>query len=216
PSLAAAPKDQEERLRGNHIYWTRVVAIHEIFPGHHLQAVVAEQSASRIRREFGSSLLVEGGGLYSEELMFRHGFFPDQKTRLAELQMRLWRAARVVIDVGLQTGSMSPDEAVGVLIHEGGLTSETATSEGRRYLRSPAPPMSYLTGYPEIEKLRKDYQEKKGVSFFGRAFHDRLLKSGPIPPSLIRLGLLGPQENPFPTAASLLPPEIATAPRPGT
>jgi len=218
PPAAGMPESEFlERLRGNHVYWTRVVAIHETYPGHHLQAVVARRSASRLRRSFGSNLLVEGWALYSEEMMFTHGFFPDDKTRLAQLQMRLWRAARVVIDVSLHTRSMTPDEAVGFLIHEVGLTPETATSEVRRYLGNPTQPMSYLLGYLEIMRLRKDV-EAATPDFNERAFHDRLLSYGPIPVSLIRMGFLGASENAYPTADEVLPriggPATSSSPRP--
>jgi len=204
PSLASPEREFLERLRGNHVYWTRIVAIHETYPGHHLQAVIARRHANGLRREFSSDLLVEGWGLYSEEMMYRHGFFPDEKTRLAQLQMRLWRAARVVIDVALHTRQMTPDEAVGLLVHEVGLTPETATLEVRRYLGNPTQPMSYLIGYLEIMRLRKDV-EAATPNFDERKFHDQLLFYGPIPPSLIRLGFLGPRENPFPTADEVLP-----------
>jgi hypothetical protein len=214
PSLAASEKEFLERLRGNHIYWTRIVAIHETYPGHHLQAVVARRNANGLRRSFSSDLLIEGWALYSEELMYRHGFFPDELTRLAQLQMRLWRAARVVVDVALHTRAMTPDEAVGLLVHEVGLTPETATSEVRRYLGNPTQPMSYLIGYLEIMRLRKDV-EAATPNFDERKFHDKLLDYGPIPPSLIRQGFLGARENPFPTADEVLPRIGATAPRPG-
>lgn len=214
PSLGASEKDFTERLRGNHIYWTRIVAIHETFPGHHLQAVVARRNANGLRRAFSSDLLIEGWGLYSEEIMYRHGYFPDERTRLAQLQMRLWRAARVVIDVALHTRQMTPDEAVGLLVHEVGLTPETATSEVRRYLGNPTQPMSYLVGYLEIMRLRKDV-EAATPDFEERKFHDQLLRYGPIPPSLIRLGFLGRHENPYPTADEILPRTGgAGAPRP--
>lgn len=214
PSLSASEKDFTERLRGNHVYWTRIVAIHETYPGHHLQAVIARRHANGLRRAFSSDLLIEGWGLYSEEIMYRAGYFTDDRTRLAQLQMRLWRAARVVIDVALHTRQMTPDEAAGLLVHEVGLTPETAISEVRRYLGNPTQPMSYLVGYLEIMRLRKDV-EAATPNFEERKFHDKLLEYGPIPPSLIRLGFLGRQENPYPTADEVLSRTGASAaPRP--
>ena len=40
-------------------------------------------------------------GLYNEQLMLETGFYPNKKIKLRQLQLRLWRNARVIYDVDI-------------------------------------------------------------------------------------------------------------------
>lgn len=179
------------RLRGNNYYWARVVAVHEIYPGHHLQGVITRLKARPMRRNYSTTTLSEGWGLYSEQMMYRLGFFPDEKTTMAMLMMRAWRAARIVIDVSLHLGIMSFDECVQFLVDNVDMDKENATAEVRRYLGNPTRPLSYLYGYNQIEKLRSDFMKLRGDSITEKEFHDTFLSYGSIPIPLIRAGMLG-------------------------
>ncbi len=189
----------ETRLRGNNYYWARVVAVHEVYPGHHLQSVTSRISARSMRRNYYTTTLGEGWGLYSEQLMYRLGFFEDDGTEMAMLMMRVWRAARVIIDVSLHLELMSFDEAVQFLVDNVDMDEDNARSEVRRYIGNPTRPLSYLYGYDQIEKLRNDFMALRGDAFDQREFHDTLLSYGSIPVPLIRAGMLGeeiPQTRP--------------------
>ncbi len=178
------------RLRGNHAAWTRVVALHEIVPGHHLQTVVHRmRPLSRFRRKFYSTVFAEGWALYCEELLYRAGFFPDPATRFTQLQMRLWRAARIVIDVSLHTERMSQAEAVVYLQHAVGLSATNAGSEVLRYISNPTRPMSYLVGYLELVDLIDVARRRFGREFELSRFLDRFLAFGPVPIAAVRRGL---------------------------
>ena len=48
--------------------------------------------------------------------MYEAGFLKGDDVRLTQLRNRLWRAARVIIDVGLHTGTMTFEEGVQVLV----------------------------------------------------------------------------------------------------
>jgi uncharacterized protein (DUF885 family) len=178
-----------ERLRGQARAWTRVVAPHECWPGHHLQIFVADRHASPVRRAAGTPVVVEGWGLYSEALLDRHGWFSRPEERLALLSMRAWRACRVVIDVGLHCRGMDPGTAAGMLVARAGLTRDAAEAEVRRYLSDPTQPFSYAWGWGEIEALRADAAAAEGPAFSERDFHDRLLRAGPIPVPFLRRAL---------------------------
>ena len=181
----------EARLRGNNYYWARVVAVHEIYPGHHLQNVTKRLKARPMRRDYSTTTLSEGWGLYSEQMMYRLGFFPDDKTTMAMLMMRAWRASRIVIDVSLHLGKMSFDECVQFLVDNVDMDKENATAEVRRYLGNPTRPLSYLYGYNQIERLRLDFMKMRGDQFTDKEFHDTFLTYGSIPIPLIRSGMLG-------------------------
>ncbi len=190
PTDQMSPEERGERLRGNNLYWTRVVAVHEIWPGHHLQGLVAREKASPLRRRYHSTVMSEGWGLYSEQLMYEQGHF-DRKTRMAQLKMQAWRAARVVIDIRLQTGEMGFGDAVSYLVREVGLTRENSEAEVRRYLGNPTRPLSYFVGFLQLMELREAVQAAEGDAFDLKRFHDRVLSYGTIPVVLIRHGLVG-------------------------
>ena len=125
---------REERLRGNCRAWTRVVAAHETWPGHHLQFWVADHETSRLRRAAGSDCFVEGWGLYCEWLLDRHGYFDRPAERLALLAMRAWRASRVVLDVRLHCAGLPPEEGIAFLVENAASTRDGATAEVTRYI----------------------------------------------------------------------------------
>jgi hypothetical protein len=175
-----------QRLRGNCRAWTSVVAPHEAWPGHHLQFWYSDRYASRLRRTASTAVLVEGWGHYCEGLLDRHGFFRTPDQRLALLVMRAWRAARVVLDVAIHCDSMSYEDAVATLRDRAALSADAAEAEVRRYFGAPTQPFTYAWGRGELERLRADVERRDGPAFDERAFHDRLLRAGPIPTGYLR------------------------------
>jgi uncharacterized protein (DUF885 family) len=132
--------------------------------------------------------MVEGWGLYVEELMTELGYLDSPDTRLLRLKDLLWRASRVVVDVGLATGEMSFDEAVRFMVERARLEKPNAVAEVRRYTLNPLQPSSYALGREAILTLR---DKARGAGWGMRLFHDRLLGAGSLPPKLLatELGL---------------------------
>jgi uncharacterized protein (DUF885 family) len=126
-------------------------------------------------------------------MMYETGFYSDPRTVLFKLKDQLWRACRVIIDVGIHSGSMTFDQAVNLMVETPKLQKVHAEKEVTRYFGSPTQPMSYLIGKKQIVEFRRDYQRKMAEKFQLREFHDRLLGFGSIPVVLIReaLGLPG-------------------------
>jgi uncharacterized protein (DUF885 family) len=177
---------QEEKLRGHCLHTIPVIALHEAYPGHHLQLTISSDKGTALRRHFGSNVFAEGWALYCEELMDELGFYGDRETKLFQLKDQLWRAARVIIDVSLHTRRMTFDEAVRFLVDRVHLEEPNALAEVKRYTTEPTQPMSYIVGKKEIIELRGAYQTSKGVDFDLKDFHDRLLSYGTVPPKLVR------------------------------
>ncbi|MBI3268712.1 MAG: DUF885 domain-containing protein [Planctomycetes bacterium] len=184
-----AAEERAQWLRGNNIYWIRVVSLHEAIPGHHLQFAIALHNGSRVQKLFYNTSFVEGWGLYCEEMMFRNGYNADAKTRLSQLKMRLWRAARVVIDVGSQLGLLSKEEALGLLANGVGIEPALSRYEVGRYLGNPLYYSGYVVGEREIERLRRAWMGRPGPAGSEKEFHDRLLRCGPVPFATIRRDL---------------------------
>jgi uncharacterized protein (DUF885 family) len=178
--------EQQQQLAGHHYAGLPLTTVHEAFPGHHLQLCHAARSGSRLRRLASSHLFIEGWALYCEELMGDHGFYLDPVTRLCQLRDLLWRAYRVVIDVGLHTGRMTFLQAVDLLVDEVRLERENAVAEVKRYSLTPTEPMSYLVGKLEVLAMRNEARKRLGSRFDLQAFHAALLGIGSVQPALAR------------------------------
>jgi uncharacterized protein (DUF885 family) len=164
-----------------------IIALHEGYPGHHLQLTHANRAGSRLRRLMHSDVFAEGWALYCEELMWEQGYFTaDPLTRLFQLRDLLFRACRVVLDAALHSGRMTPAEGVDYLVEQAMLDRALASSEVSRYCSTPTQPMSYLVGKLQILELRSEAQQKLGQRFVLHDFHAALLASGTIPPALVR------------------------------
>jgi uncharacterized protein (DUF885 family) len=167
-----------------------VTAPHETYGGHHVQILYQMHNPSKLRRAFGTPMFTEGWGLYNEQLFQETGFFPDEKIHLRQLQLRLWRNARVVYDVGLQTGRMTRDDAVTLMTDRVGFLKWAAEDEVDSAIARPGYFIGYFMGLSEILRMRDEYRREVGSAFTLRDFHDRLLKIGSLPPALVREELL--------------------------
>ncbi len=185
-------EDASQRLRDHSRYGIPITALHEAYPGHHLQLLRSNRADTEPRRVFFTSVFAEGWALYCEQLMWEQGFYTDARQRLLQLKDQLWRACRVVVDVGLHVHGWSPERAVDYMVEEAGLERPNAEIEVRRYCSTPTQPMSYAVGKREILRLRDRYRARTGNGFHLRDFHDRLLSWGTIPPPLVAhaLGLV--------------------------
>ena len=173
----------------NYVYNRRFrrSVVHEGYPGHHLQISIAHRHPSLIRKCFFDDFFVEGWALYCEELMARSGLYEDTLGAIINgLYGIEFRAARVVVDVMLQTGAFSYEEAVSFLIETVGYDSTFLTKEVKRYITSPGQPSSYLFGKLQIRELLDEYKAAMGDEFELKNFHDKLLNNGSIPIKLIK------------------------------
>ncbi len=181
------------RLQGNSFHNIPTVAAHETFPGHHLQRVVRATHPSAVRKSFPNAFFAEGWGLYAERVMREQGFFADPRQELFQLRGMLFRAARIVVDVGLHTQAMTPEDAVAFMVEKAKLTEPNAHAEVGRYCAAPVQAASYMTGHLEIVKLRERFLRARrldGVAGL-RSFHDAILKGGDLPLPLVAEELLG-------------------------
>jgi uncharacterized protein DUF885 len=159
---------------------------HEGRPGHELQfASMIEKGVSKARAIFAlNSVNVEGWGLYAEAEVKPYLPLDGQ---LAALQSRLARAARAILDPGLQSGKITREEAMRVLREDVGLSEGLALQEVQRYtFLSPGQATAYFCGYSRLMELRAETERTLGPKFDRRKFHDFLLAQGALPPSLLR------------------------------
>lgn len=186
----APPERQEQHLRDNNFAFIRSIAFHEVIPGHHLQACKHKLQPSYFRRNFSNTILVEGWGLYTEDLMAESGYLDHPLHNLIRLKNALWRAVRVVVDVGLHTQGMPFTEAVTLLQDKICQEHHMAMGEARRYTVGPTYPSSYMLGRDQILSLREECRARWGEEFSLKRFHDALLSYGSLPVAMIRREML--------------------------
>lgn len=185
--LAAA---QEERVLRDHCRWEiSGIALHEGYPGHHLHILHAQEQPSPVRKLISTPLTIEGWALYCEELMAEEGFYENEEERFFQRVHLLWRATRVLLDVGLHTRGLTFDQGVDQLVSLFGVERASAEAEVRRYCAWPAYQLCYAVGRRELLSLREDFRAARGRGYTFRDFHNAILPYGGLPVSLIRWGL---------------------------
>ncbi len=168
--------------------WT--LTAHEARPGHELQfASMVERGVSLARAMFAfNSTNVEGWGLYAEWFMLP--YMPDEG-KLISLQLRMLRAARAFLDPELQSGKVTPEQAMKVLEEDVVCSKAFATEEVERFtFRMPGQAVSYYDGYSRLLELRLEVEKALGPKFEAGKFHDFILSQGLLPPGLLRKAVL--------------------------
>ncbi len=176
--------------------WRDVTVVyHEGVPGHHLQIATQvyqrEQLNDYQRLLAGTSGHAEGWALYAERLMRELGFLEQPGPLLGMLNDQLFRAARVVLDIGMHLELPIPP---GTGFHEGErwdgalglefLTTRTVTEpalasdEIDRYLGWPGQAPSYKVGERVWLQARAAARARHGAAFDLKNFHEVALNLG--------------------------------------
>ena len=182
---------------------------HEGVPGHHLQVAVAVLRRDRLnsfqRMWAITSGHCEGWALYAERLMRELGYFADEGDLLGHLNSQLFRAARVVLDIGMHlqlpipsgTGfregeRWTPEIGLEFLSTWTLLPADEARDEIDRYLGWPGQAIAYKVGERIWLAARDDARHRHGPAFHAKAFHSAALDLGnmglgPLADALARL-----------------------------
>ncbi|HEU5262315.1 MAG TPA: DUF885 domain-containing protein [Gemmatimonadales bacterium] len=189
PDPKLPPALQERILRDHCRYELAATALHEGYPGHHLHLVHAQQHPSDTRKNVWTPVTVEGWALYCEDMMGEEGFYRSEEERFFQRVHLLWRAVRILLDVGLHTRGMTFEQGVDYLAAHVHMDRGNAEAEVRRYCAEAAYPLCYAVGRRELLRLREDFRTARGGEFTPRRFHDAVLRYGGLPVTLMRWGL---------------------------
>ena len=159
------------------------MAAHEGYPGHHLQMSSVNRILSLTRRAIRSTVMIEGWGLYTEQLMHDVGYY-DDAARLAQLAMRLLRALRIVLDMELQSGELGYG-GCRPAVEVGRLEESTARLRGRPLHHDPDPALQLSGRRLGAGTAPAASQARLGDAFRLRRFHDRVLSYGHMLPTLV-------------------------------
>jgi uncharacterized protein (DUF885 family) len=168
---------------------------HEGAPGHHLQiatAVDRSDALNKYQRLMAfTSGHAEGWALYAERLMQELGYLSDDGDLLGMLSEQLFRAARVVVDLGMHLELEIPK---GTGFHEGSrwtpelglefMLTRTITDPAHvrdeidRYLGWPGQAPAYKIGERLWLAARSEAQARAGATFDIKRFHTEALRLG--------------------------------------
>ncbi|MFL5403080.1 MAG: DUF885 domain-containing protein [Gemmatimonadales bacterium] len=189
PDSSQPAEIRARQRRGHCRHAIPAMVVHEAYPGHHLQLLTSQELPSEVRRHIWTPIMVEGWALYSEQLVEEAGFYRSDEARLFRLLNLLWRAIRVVLDVGLHTRGMTPEEAVDYMVDHLPIERPSAEAEVRRYCAWPTYQLCYAVGRRELLRLRDAYRERNPSGYTARRFHDEVMRFGGIPVALARWGM---------------------------
>ena len=167
---------------------TETLFLHETVPGHHLQGARAAEieglhpwrSQANYNIAYG-----EGWALYAEWLGNELGFYKDPYQRYGNLQARLFRAARLVVDTGIHAFGWPRDKAIAYMGQQGGVDQLFAESEVDRYFSNPAQALGYQLGYLKMRELRARAERSLGQRFDVKNFHAVVVDNGAMPVAVL-------------------------------
>jgi uncharacterized protein (DUF885 family) len=194
PNPAWDEERKQQLLRFFNRYSTRIVAIHEVYPGHYVQFIWLKQAPTKARKlestMNGMGTNVEGWAHYCEEMMLEQGYGEgDPSLLLVQLQASLIRVCRYLAGIQSHTQGMTVEQASVLFQQEAFMDPANAEREAMRGAFDPTY-LVYTLGKLEIMKLREDFKKKLGDKFNLKRFHDQFLSYGVVPVKMIREQIL--------------------------
>ncbi|WP_298305799.1 DUF885 family protein [uncultured Erythrobacter sp.] len=160
------------------------IAYHEGNPGHHMQLSIAQEleGVPKFQSQGGFiSAYGEGWALYTELLAKEMGGYQDPYSDFGRLSSEIWRAIRLVVDIGIHAKGWSEEEAVQYALENSPNPETAVRSEVQRYYVLPGQATSYKIGMIRIQELRAKAEAELGEDFDIRGFHDTILGGGSVP-----------------------------------
>ena len=128
----------------------------------------------------------EGWALYAEQVANELGLYSTDLDHMGRLSSDALRAARLVVDPGIHVLGWSRQRAIDYMAEHTAESRAFIESEVDRYIILPGQATAYMVGRLEIERLRKEAEQRMGDRFDIRTFHDRVLEDGAVPLALLR------------------------------
>ncbi|CAN5646139.1 DUF885 domain-containing protein [soil metagenome] len=180
--------------------WREVTTVfHEGVPGHHLQVAQTAYRKEVLNRWQRLMCWVSGHGegwaLYAERLMDELGYLDDPGDKLGMLDGQGFRAARVIVDIGMHLEleiprdnpfgfhpgeTWTPDLGLEFMRQHCRMEDAFIRFEVNRYLGWPGQAPSYKVGERIWLQAREDARARMGDAFDLKAFHRSALDLGSL------------------------------------
>ena len=155
---------------------------HEAIPGHHMQIAIAQElrGVPKFRRHELYTAYVEGWALYCEKLGKEVGKYQDPYSDFGRLSMEVFRAARLVADVGIHYKHWTREQAIDYFVKNTANAKGDIDNEIERYFIWAGQATAYKIGMLKIVELREKAKKELGPKFDIRKFHDVVLTNGAV------------------------------------
>ena len=169
------------------IYQMESLAYHEGIPGHHMQRAIAQElkDIPEFRKHGGNVAYSEGWALYSESVPKEYGFYKDPYSDFGRLANEIFRAARLVVDVGIHYKKWTRQEALDYFLKNLPNPEGDSRKEIDRYVVWPSQATGYKIGMLKMLELRELAKKELNEKFDIREFHDVILTNGSLPLNLL-------------------------------
>ena len=159
-----SPERKESYLREDNARMLRLLTIHEAVPGHYLQGVYANRSASLPRAVFSSGLFAEGWAVYVTQVMMDMGYGAnDPALLLTHWKFYLRSTTNAIIDARIHTRGMTEEEAVRLMV-EGGFQEEAeARAKYDRARLSSTQLSTYFAGSMEMWDIELEARRRAAL-----------------------------------------------------
>ena len=190
------PKEQaESKLREYNNWMLLYLTMHEALPGHYTQFEHANNlrpSSRRVLRVLlGNGAYEEGWGEYAVKEMEDAGYANhDPRFVLMIQKIRLRVIANAILDIRMQSRSMTDQEALDLMEKKAFQTDAEAKGKLRRAKLTAGQLITYYVGYHQWIDLRSRVQQQQGTAFSLKHFNDTALDQGPLPLPLLQPLLL--------------------------
>jgi uncharacterized protein (DUF885 family) len=169
---------------------------HEVMPGHFLQFLHANRSASKLGQVFGDYAFQEGWAHYTEQLVWDAGLGSgNPETHIGQLTEALLRDVRFLSAIGMHTKNMTVEQSEQMFLKSGFQDPGNARQQAARGTFDPAY-LNYTLGKLMIRKLRDDWTASRGGRSAWLQFHDQFLGFGAPAIPLVRAAMLGASAGP--------------------
>ena len=166
------------------------VSVHEVWPGHYLQAQFMNGNPSRAAALWWDYAFGEGWAHYTEEMMYDAGLGKDSpEMRVGMLTNALLRDVRFLSAICLHTGCMTLEESEKMFREQAFADAGNARQQALRGTYDPGY-LAYTLGKLMIRKLRTDWLAANPDAT-PQQFHDKFLSYGAPPIPLVRREMLG-------------------------
>lgn len=164
-------------------YQLEALCYHEGLPGHHMQIAIAQElkNTPKFRKYDFYTAYVEGWGLYSELIPKEAGLYQNPYSDFGRLSMEIFRAARLVVDVGIHYKKWTKEQALDYFKNNTANAPGDVEKEVERYFLWPAQATGYKVGMLKILALREKAKKELGDKFDIKKFHTVVLTSGALP-----------------------------------
>jgi uncharacterized protein (DUF885 family) len=161
-------------------------ALHEGYPGHHLQLTGQNLHPGKFRIFADCLEMIEGWSHYCENELADKGFYKTDAEKFTLALDQLFNAARLCADVNLQCRTWTFEQALHYLMEETGIDKNSAIAELKRYSQTPGCQISYTIGNEMLQDIKLSLKNEFKTDFSDKNFHDLVIYQGSIPVFMAR------------------------------